>query len=566
MMLKVAFLLCASAGFASAGLINRASETATVAIPQATILGSVNDNVESFNGIPFAEPPTGPLRLKPPQRLKRSLGLFDGTGSAPACPQFISSPDSTEFLESILGSLANLPWIQNVTGQTEDCLSITVTRPAGLSADAKLPVLFWIFGGAFELGWSSMYDGTSLVKHGISIDKPFIFVAVNYRVGGFGFLAGKEILADGAANLGLLDQRMGLQWVADNIASFGGDPEKVTIWGESAGSISVFDQMALFGGDHMYKGKPLFRAGIMSSGCTVPAEPIDSARAQAVYDDVVEAGGCADASDTLECLRGLDYIDFLNAVTTPAGLLSYAGVALTFLPRPDGRVLPDSPDVLLQQGKYAPVPFILGDQEDEGTLFSLFQPNITSKEDLVGYLHDIVWKSASEDELSELVDTYNDGFAAITEGSPFRTGLLNNVFPGFKRRAALLGDVLFTLSRRAFLETANEVNPAVPSWSYLGTYDHGTPILGTFHGSDLLQVFFGIFDNYAAQSTRTYLVNFLYSMDPNGDLSGEYPEWPQWVKAREILNIQADKVSLLKDDFRSDSYEVIKKLSGALRL
>jgi hypothetical protein len=131
-----------------------------------------------------------------------------------------------------------------------------------------------------------MYDGTSIVADSVKQGKPVIFVAVNYRVGGFGFLAGKEVLADGAANLGLLDQRLGLQWVADNIAAFGGDPDKVTIWGESAGSISVLDQMALYDGDHTYKGKPLFRAGIMNSGSIVPADPVDCPKGQAIYDTV----------------------------------------------------------------------------------------------------------------------------------------------------------------------------------------------------------------------------------------------------------------------------------------
>lgn len=87
-----------------------------------------------------------------------------------------------------------------------------------------------------------MYDGTGLVNYGVEINRPFVFVAVNYRVAGFGFMPGKEAMEGGAGNLGLLDQRMGLQWVADNIASFGGDPDKVTIWGESAGAISVLCQ------------------------------------------------------------------------------------------------------------------------------------------------------------------------------------------------------------------------------------------------------------------------------------------------------------------------------------
>ena len=131
-----------------------------------------------------------------------------------------------------------------------------------------------------------MYDGTSIVADSVAQGKPVIFVAVNYRVGGFGFLPGKEVLADGSANLGLLDQRLGLQWVADNIAAFGGDPDKVTIWGESAGAISVMDQMLLYNGDHTYKGKTLFRAGIMNSGSIVPADPVVCPKGQLIYDTV----------------------------------------------------------------------------------------------------------------------------------------------------------------------------------------------------------------------------------------------------------------------------------------
>lgn len=148
---KGIFLLCLVAHTCSASIINRASETATVTLPSATILGNVKDGVESFGGIPYADPPTGSLRLRPPRRLTRSLGVFDGTGPAGACPQFVSSPESENFLESILGSIANIPFVHNATGQSEDCLSITVARPAGTATDANLPVLFWIFGGGFEV-------------------------------------------------------------------------------------------------------------------------------------------------------------------------------------------------------------------------------------------------------------------------------------------------------------------------------------------------------------------------------------------------------------------------------
>ncbi|KAJ5094983.1 hypothetical protein N7532_007274 [Penicillium argentinense] len=542
------------------------SETATVEIPFATILGSISNNVETFAGIPYAEPPTGSNRLRPPTRLTKSLGIFDATGTAAACPQFLASPDSTDFLQKILGSVANIPFVNNATDQSEDCLTITVARPEGTTADSRLPVLFWIYGGAFEIGWSSMYDGTNLINYGVNIGKPFIFVAVNYRIGGFGFLAGKEILKDGAANLGLLDQRMGLEWVADNIATFGGDPDKVTIWGESAGAISVLDHMVLYEGNNTYNGKSLFHGGIMDSGSITPTEPVDSQRAQDVYDIVVEAGGCRNASSTLDCLRGLEYEDYLNAACSPPGLLSYSGVALSYLPRPDGRILAKSPDVLVQQGKYAPVPFIIGDQEDEGTLFSLFQSNVSNSKDLVGYLKNVMFPRATEEQLTTLVSTYGSGISAVTKGSPFGSGMFNEVFPGFKQRAAVIGDILFTLARRTFLQLSSQLRPEVPSWSYLATYDKGTPILGTFHTSDIIQVFFGTYDNYAAHSVRTYYLNFLYFLDPNADLNGTYPTWPRWGKSKDLLSLAADKATVVKDDFRESSYEVIRKVGNVLRL
>jgi carboxylesterase type B len=137
-----------------------AAKTATAVVPAGTILGNVQNGVESFGGIPYAKAPVGALRMKPPVRRTDSLGVFDGTGPAGACPQMIASTDSMNFLFDTLGSIANLPFVQKVTGQTEDCLSITVARPEGTTAGANLPVLFWIFGGGFEvslfnhLNWS----------------------------------------------------------------------------------------------------------------------------------------------------------------------------------------------------------------------------------------------------------------------------------------------------------------------------------------------------------------------------------------------------------------------------
>ncbi|KAK3689158.1 Alpha/Beta hydrolase protein [Podospora appendiculata] len=540
-----------------------------VSIATGNITGTTGLLTEAFNGIPFAMPPTGSLRLKPPVRRTASLGVFDASPIAPACPQFFADVSSNDLVSQVLSTVTGLPLFQQALSVSEDCLSVTITRPLGTKAGDKLPVLFWIFGGGFELGWSSMYDGAPLVTNAIAMGKPYVFVAVNYRVGGFGFLPGKEILADGSANLGLLDQRMGLEWVADNIAAFGGDPDKVTIWGESAGAISVFNQMALYDGNNKYNGKALFRGGIMNSGSIVPAAPVDCAKSQKVYSTVVAQGGCAGAANTLACLRALPYDKFLAAANSVPAILSYNSVSLSYLPRPDGRVLTKSPELLVAGGQYAAVPMIIGDQEDEGTLFSLFQSNITTTAKLVSYLSTVFFPEASTAQLAALVDTY-DPF--VTVGSPFGTGLLNEVYPGFKRLASILGDLVFTLTRRAFLNLALAKNPTVPAWSYLSSYDFGTPILGTFHGSDLLQVFYGLLPNYASKSIQSYYANFVYNLDPNNASGGTSAKskvalaWPQWAQDKQLMQFFSDRGALLKDDFRSDSYQWIAANVAALHI
>lgn len=432
----------------------------SVNLPYANIIGKDLFSVQTFNAIPYAEPPVGKLRLRPPKRLERDIGDVDARGIAPACPQmYLTTENDNPFLDFI-GDALTLPIFKAVNGQ-EDCLTVNVQRPSGTKEGDKLPVLFWIFGGGFQLGSTGMYDASGLLKAGVNMKQPFIFVSVNYRVGGFGFLPGKEVLADGAANLGLLDQRMGLEWVADNIGAFGGDPEKVTIWGESAGAISVMDQMVLYGGNITYKGKDLFRGAIMNSGSVIPAEKVDCAKGQAVYDNVVKMAGCGGAKDTLECLREADYKKLLQATNSAPGIFSYNSVALSYLPRPDGVVLTSTPDQLVMRGEYASVPFIIGDQEDEGTLFALFQSNLTTTDKVVDYLSDIFFPQAGKKVLKGLVETYP---SRAKYGSPFRTSVFNEIYPGFKRLAALLGDIVFTLTRRVFLEMTSEVKPDVPSW------------------------------------------------------------------------------------------------------
>lgn len=198
-----------------------AAPTVTIASPAATIIGGAGATVETFAGVPFAKPPVGALRLKPPQPITSALGTIKATAQAASCPQFFFSTTINDAIPtSALGLLLNTPVFQQVLNAGEDCLYLNIQRPVGTTASSKLPVLFWIFGGGFELGGTAMYDGSSWVAESIAEGKPIIFVQVAYRVGGFGFLPGAEILADGSANLGLLDQRLGLQWYVVPFKSF----------------------------------------------------------------------------------------------------------------------------------------------------------------------------------------------------------------------------------------------------------------------------------------------------------------------------------------------------------
>jgi carboxylesterase type B len=551
--------------------------TPTVSLAYATVVGSSSNNIDSFNGIPFAQPPVGQLRLKPPQPISSNLGTLQATGSAKECPQLSSatsaSPaatsainpdlmsDYTKALEIAQSPGNSLNKRQTTTTESEDCLTLNVQRPAGLNSTAKLPVMYYIFGGAFETGSSNM-DNTEFITSSVTEGHPLIVVNVNYRVNGFGFLGGKDLLDERSTNLGLLDQRAGLEWVADNIEAFGGDASKVTIQGGSAGSISVFDQMALYGGDNTYKGKALFRGAIMNSGSVIPADLVDGPKGQHIYDTVVAAAGCTGAADRLACLRSLDYATFHNAVNSVPSSVGYNSIALSYLPRPDGKALPESPELLAQAGRYTQVPFLIGDQEDEGTLFSLFQTNITNTDQLVDYFSTVFFPRTDRSLVEELVAQYPDDPSA---GSPFRTGIFNSLYPQYKRLAAILGDIAFTLARRFFLETANSVYPDVPAWSYLASYDYGFPLLGTYHGSNSVDSVGLTLGGGPQRAFEKYYISFINSLDPNS-LQTNAANWPQYKDDAQLLQLNLLSDNLLADDFRKNASDFLAGNMAAFRL
>ena len=216
-----------------------------VKVEQGIVEGTIEDGLRVFKGVPFAAPPVGDLRWKAPQPAEKWEGVKETKEFGPSPMQGGNPP----------------------AGKSEDCLYLNIWTPA-MSAEEKLPVLVWIYGGGFSGGATSYYDGTILAKEGV------VLVSVAYRVNQFGFLAHPELSAESpnhvSGNYGILDQIAGLQWIQDNIAAFGGDPSKVTIFGESAGGISV----SMLCASPLAKG--LFSGAISQSGGSFgPTRPND---------------------------------------------------------------------------------------------------------------------------------------------------------------------------------------------------------------------------------------------------------------------------------------------------
>ncbi|KAJ4482483.1 Alpha/Beta hydrolase protein [Lentinula aciculospora] len=506
----------------------------TVTLDSTVITGEILGNTQQFLGIPFAQPPIGPLRFNIPQPIPSYNTSFSATAMGPACPQqTIDLPILTglaaETVDFIVNSIYGF-----VFPDDEDCLTINVIKPATATTSSKLPVLVWIFGGGFELGGPQMYDGTTIVERSLELDEPVIYVSMNYRVSAFGFLASQEVKDAGVGNLGLQDQREAFKWVQKYIGAFGGDPTKVTIWGESAGAISASLHMVTNGGNT----EGLFRAAFMQSGSPIPVGDITDG--QIYYDDLVEATGCSDSDDTLDCLRGVEYSVLKAAVDATPGIFAYQSLNLAWLPRADGVFLADDPQVLVQQGQVAAIPIVNGDCDDEGTLFSLASLNDTTQSDISTYIQTVFLPDISESDLAELLTEYP---ADITEGSPFDTGILNAITPEFKRIAAFQGDAVFQAPRRFFLQSLSGKQPI---WSFINKRLKALPVLGSAHGTDILNV-------YGGGDMADYLIRFAATLNPNGNTGIEWPQYTSGSPNMLQFNDGLIPLTLSLDNYRESA-------------
>lgn len=308
------------------------------------VVGVAAGTGQAFLGIPYAAPPVGPLRWRAPQppapwrepRPARALG--------PSCLQTLA-------LSAQLGGAGDGPML----GQ-EDCLTLNVYAPPGAAAGDRRPVMVWIHGGAYVLGTAGQYDPGALAQR-----TGALVVTLNYRLGVLGFLAHPDLAgAPGEGAFALLDQQAALRWVRDDIAGFGGDPRRVTLFGQSAGAWSVCSQMASPG------ARGLFSGAILESGaCVTPETSLPVAAA--------EAGGLRMAAD-LGCTgpRALDCLRALPAEAVAAAAPGRPGVTgpNSWAPATGRDVLPRPPRDAFASGRFNRVPVIDGTNRDEGRLFA----------------------------------------------------------------------------------------------------------------------------------------------------------------------------------------------------
>lgn len=311
--------------------------------PAATYRGVTEDGIATFKGIRYAAAPTGQRRFAPPFAPEPSSSTLDAIAFGSACPQ-LASPFG-------------------VASANEDCLFLNVYVPGTPSASKRLPVMVFLHGGAFVSGAGGLYDPTTLAN-----TEGTIVVTVNYRLGTLGYMAASALRArdsrQSSGNYGLLDQQFALRWVRQNIPAFGGDRNRVTVFGQSAGGYSV---CALLSAP---SAAGLFQRAITQSGpCSFPLPTREVSEASGAK--FIQKVGCerSSAQETVDCLRQLDVQTVLNNQTSAGELLSSPTALTQFFPNVDGVVIPQQPVQALTLNQYNRVPVIVGTNRDEGTMF-----------------------------------------------------------------------------------------------------------------------------------------------------------------------------------------------------
>lgn len=323
----------------------------TVETSWGWVSGSQADGVAVFRGLPFAAPPVGELRFQPPVPPRPWAGIRDANLPGPICPQPIT------LLEQAMG-LSGMP-------MDEDCLYLDVFTP---SPNGSRPVMVWFHGGAFRSGAGSaaVYDGSALVRN-----QDVVVVTCNYRIGVFGYTDLSDIAGPGyeaSGNAGLLDQLAALRWIAENIAAFGGSPDSVCLFGESAGAVSIAALMAL------PDAKGLFHRAILQSGAPSGILRPDQAQktAAGIFAKLRLGGGGT------KQLRQISSADLLEAQIAVVG---DHPLGMPFAPVHDGHILPLHPLEAVAGGASAGIELMVGTNAHESRLFRLIYPSIVDPDE-----------------------------------------------------------------------------------------------------------------------------------------------------------------------------------------
>lgn len=461
----------------------------TVQVDGGHIAGVEQDGIRAYLGVPYAAPPVGDLRWKAPQPVKAWDGVKTCDTHAPICPQ-------TPYPAMSI-------YVQPEMPQSEDCLYLNVWTGAEPGDDR--PVMVWIHGGALTRGTASLpiYDGAYLAEKGV------VLVSINYRLNVFGFLAHPwltdESPNNSSGNYGILDQIAALKWVQRNIEAFGGDPDNVTIFGESAGSWSVNYLMA----SPIAEG--LFHRAIGQSGSAFRNNrPLQS--------DDPEIQDAEDGGKGLVESTGAQSLEALRSMSTDDVLEAYAALenegGLESGPCVDGWLLPDSVSALFTAGDYNQVPVLLGSNANEMT--SLTPPGTIPK---------------TKDDLDAWVaETYGNNTDEFYSYYP-----VNGPYGVRDAFLAARRDTWFTLGMRTWAR--NVTAHGEPAYLYFFTKHppvSGQSYLKAFHGAEISYVFgnldatdgdFTEADFALADTVSSYWVNFARQGDPNGD---SLPLWPPY--------------------------------------
>lgn len=380
--------------------------------------------VELFHGIFYAQDTSGPNRFAPPVPVTPPRGsVIDATTPGAWCPQ---------------GTGDVLPFTSRVSSISEDCLSLRIARLSGTRPSAKLPVAVWIHGGGHALGSGEemLYEPDGLLRQAGLDGQPVIFVAINYRLGFFGFATSQAMINTGQTNAGLRDQRAALQWVQENIASFGGDPARVTAIGQSVGGSDIGLQMTAFGGA---EGVPFQKAVMMSGAPGLNFNTMSSLVADNTA-MIAQQAGCVDGeadSQTkaiLQCLREAPF-EVLNNLSVSAMRAARPPFGEGFFfPTYDGDFILDRPSQLVREGRVVKkIPVIASWVTNDGAWYA--PPTTATDDDVVKSF--TLWLTLSEGTIEKLLELYpvsDFDFMAQEQG----------VSPQYYRAVQISRDLWFT--------------------------------------------------------------------------------------------------------------------------